>query len=123
MIELYKYKKNISKELDDDFNKKVKYGKVYYCNKYIFVRKGLNWLFFPLKEIKSIEIIFGSRQLKQCCGAPIYSTQELLITTITNEHTFIRVDETENGNMNKAEKLVDKIIKNSPNIVWKKNRL
>lgn len=115
MIDLIQYKKGNS-ELDFDFQKKRKYGEVYYYQKALYSKKGFKWYYFPLNQIKTIELIYGSRQLKQCCGAPIYQTKILLLTTLDQEHIYLNVEETENGDSKRTEALIKKIKEMMPEI-------
>ena len=109
MKELLIYQKGLNQETDRDFKNKEKYGYIYYGQKSFFSRKGLKWYYCPLSEIRKIELIRGSRQLRQCCGAPIYEEKLLLLTTNDDEHIYLTVEETENGDLKHSEKLLRKI--------------
>ena len=106
MEEMMLYKKGVDRERDDDFSKKKKYGDVYYHQKYLYTKKGFKWFYYPLDNIVSVEMIFGSRQLRQCCGAPIYQTKILLVTTQNHENLYLNVEETEHKDEKKTESLI-----------------
>ncbi|MBR2701790.1 MAG: hypothetical protein IKE77_06890 [Erysipelotrichaceae bacterium] len=109
MKDMMLYQKGKDPEIDSDFRKKNKYGYIYYGENSFFTRKGLKWYYCPLKNLNKIELIRGSRQLRQCCGAPIYREKILLLTTDDDEHIYLTVEETENGDLKHAEKLLGKI--------------
>lgn len=112
MEEMVLYKKGKDPDLDQDFKSKRKFGEVYYCHQALYTRKGLKWYYYPLDPIISIEIVFGTRQLRQCCGAPIYKTKDLILTTAKNEHLYIKAEECEHGDTKQAELLIKEILKN-----------
>lgn len=111
MKDLLRYIKGENKNRDEDFKNKKKYGNVYFYHQNIYVKKGLTWYYFPLSEIDSLEILNGTRQLRQCCGAPIHKTRELLITTNSQEHIYLSIEEIEDIDSKKAMKLVEDINK------------
>lgn len=111
MEELIQYIKGKDEQADRDFKNKKKYGNVYYYGNNLFVKKGLKWFYFPLSEIVCVELIHGTRQLRQCCGAPIYKTKELLITTCRQQHVYLHVEEVENMDLKRAEALIEEMMK------------
>lgn len=104
--DLILYVKGESKVLDLDFKKKKKYGNVYYFKDYLYKKKGLKWYYYPLSKVKDIEIIGGSRQLRQCCGAPIYKTKSLLLTTDHSTQVYFDVEDINNGDKKHTERLL-----------------
>jgi len=109
MDNLKVYKKKDFPELAEDFAGKKKYGKVYFNEKCFYVKKGLKWLFIRLDDIESYEIIQSSRQLRQCCGAPIYPTKTMLLTTKRQEHIYLDIEETANGDLKYSEALMERL--------------
>lgn len=119
MEDLILYQKGDEK-LDLDFKYKQKYGKVFCGKSNLFVKKGWRWYYFPFNQIETIEMIFGSRQLRQCCGAPIYQNKLLLLTTHSQQHLYLTIEETENGDARKTEELLERIQKDCFKIKVKK---
>ena len=116
MKDMMPYQKGKDPGIDDDFRKKEKYGYIYYGENSFFTRKGLKWYYFPVNDLNKIELIKGSRQLRQCCGAPIYREKILLLTTDDDEHIYLTVEETENGDLKHAEKLLRRIREKHPRL-------
>ena len=116
MQDLIVYRKNISAETDRDFRQKTRYGNVWYSGNSFFIRKGLKWYYCSVDGLKKIELIKGSRQLRQCCGAPIYAEKLLLLTTAEDDHIYLTVEETENGDLRHSEKLLKKVGENFPGL-------
>ncbi len=111
MEELYLYKKGQDAKLDLDFKSKKKFGEIYYCDQVLYVKKGLKWFYYPISQIVSVELVFGTRQLRQCCGAPIYKTKDLILTNIENEHLYLKAEECEHGDRKHAESLIEEMSK------------
>ena len=116
MLELEVYKKKVNAEIDTEFQDKKKFGDVYASPKMIFVKKGLKWYMVSINKITKAQIIAGSRQLRQCCGAPIYPTKILLLTANTGENLYLNVEETENGDFKRAEALIEFLKQNHQTI-------
>lgn len=98
MMEFEVYKKGIDKHLDEDFKQKRKYRKLYFYRDYLYYNKQLKWYYLATKDIKSIEFINGTRQLRQCCGAPIYNTTDIIITTLSDNNIYLNLDDKEYNN-------------------------
>ena len=116
MEELKLYVRGADPADDQDFRLKSRYGKVWFYSRNLYVRKGLKWYYCPLGKIVSIETMRGSRQLRQCCGAPIYREKMLRLTTYEKEHIYLTVEETENEDLKHTERLVKKISSAFPQI-------
>lgn len=116
MEELKPYKKGADSGADKDFSNKTRFGMVYYRGDHFFTKKGLKWSCYSLNDIARIELIRGSRQLRQCCGAPIYEEKLLLITTKDDEHLYLTVEEVENGDLKHSERLLSRIRQEHENI-------
>ena len=116
MLELEVYKKKMNAEIDTEFQKKKKFGDVYASESMIFVKKGLKWYMISLNKITKAQIIVGSRQLRQCCGAPVYQTKILLLSTDNDENLYLNVEETENGDFKRAEALISFLKQNNQKI-------
>lgn len=122
MEDLLLYTKGTDKSLDRDFSEKKKFGDVYYHQNFLFTKKGIKWFYYPLANIFEIELISGSRQLRQCCGAPIYQTKVLLITTTNQERIYLTVEEINNKDLKRTETLLEVIALNDNNIKIKQNK-
>ena len=116
MEEMRLYQKNKDKQADHAFSEKKKYGMVCYADRYMFQRKGLKWFFYPLDEIEAISKENSSRQLRQCCGAPIYDEKMLVFTARNKEKLYLTIEETENGDQKQTEKLLKRIYEDCPQI-------
>ncbi len=118
MEDLIQYLKGNDNELDKDFLDKKKFGDVYFCARYLYSKKGMKWFYYPVENISSIEMINGSRQLRQCCGAPIYKSKMLLITTLDKERIYLNVEETNNGDKRRTEALIEEMKNNISSILF-----
>lgn len=112
MKEMILYEKGKDAELDLDFKSKKRFGEIYYFNKALYTKKGLKWFYCPLDSVVSIELVFGTRQLRQCCGAPIYKTKDLILADVDKEHLYLKAEECEHGDKKQAEALIQEILKN-----------
>lgn len=104
MEEFKIYQKGIDNKLDEDFKQKKKYMKVYFHKDYLYYKKQFKWHYLSLKDVKKIQFINGTRQLRQCCGAPIYDTTDMIITTISDNNIYINLSDKEYNS-----KLIDEL--------------
>ena len=117
MKEFQPYVKNKDISFDEGFREKKRYGQVWYGRGHLFIKKGFKWYGYPIYDAASIRLEDSSRQLRQCCGAPIYKEKMLRITFADDEHLYVTVEETENGDLKQSEKLLKKIMEEYPDIL------
>lgn len=113
MLDLEPYVKKANAEIDTEFQEKKKFGDVYAARHTLFVKKGFKWFMVSLNKVSKAQIISGSRQLRQCCGAPIYTTKILFLTTESNENLYLNVEDIEHIDMKKSEALLQYLKQNN----------